>query len=126
MLFFSINCLGETLIFKTTSFSMKQQTNNGSWTEWTDWEKSDMYITMNLETDVVKIFSPQTQVYHITQHVKNYTDSSGGKQAEYKFIDQDGDVGSLRLRIERNNNMQIYIDFADIMWVYNVKKLSDD
>lgn len=125
MLMFSLSSFGETIFFKTTGFAMKQKYSNGVWSNWTDWQDSDMYITMNLETDVVKVFSPETQVYRITEHVRNYTDDSGGKQAEYRFIDQDGDRGSMRLRIEKNGNNQIYIEFADVMWVYNVRRISE-
>lgn len=57
------------------------------------------------------------------KYVRNYTDSSGGKQLEFNFIDQDYDRGVMRLRVERNGNAQIYIDFANVMWVYNVVKL---
>ena len=35
------------------------------------------------------------------------------------------DYGYIRLRIERNGNSQIYIDFADVMWVYNVVRVYD-
>jgi hypothetical protein len=79
-----------------------------------------MLITINLDADVVKVYSPMTQIYRITKYVRTYKDDSGGTQIEYTFIDQDGDRGTLRLRKERNNNTQIYIEFADVMWVYNV------
>lgn len=120
-----ISANSQTHYYRTTEFSYKQLTNNGKWTSWSDWEESDMLVSMNLSNDVVVIFSPQTQRYKITQHVRNYTDTSGGKQAEYKFIDQDGDKGSMRLRVEKNGNYQLYIEFSDIMWVYNIKQISN-
>ena len=119
----SINTYGaEVYIYKTTGFAIKQVVN-GRWTNWTDWQESDMYVTINFDTDVVKIFSPETQVYKITEYVRKYTDESDGQQIEFRFIDQDGDRGSMRLRIERNGNSQIYIEFSDIMWVYNIRRV---
>ena len=119
----SINTYGaEVYIYKTTGFAIKQVVN-GRWTNWTDWQESDMYVTINFDTDVVKIFSPETQVYKITEYVRKYTDESDGQQIEFRFIDQDGDRGSMRLRIERNGNSQIYIEFSDIMWVYNFRRV---
>ena len=123
MVMFSVNAVAADIyIYKTTAFAMKQVVN-GRWTDWSDWEKSDMYVTINMDNDVIKIFSPGTQVYKITDYIRKYTDSSGGEQVEYRFIDQDGDRGALRLRIEKNGNSQLYIDFADVMWVYNVKRV---
>ena len=119
----SINTYGaEVYIYKTTGFAIKQVVN-GRWTNWSDWQESDMYVTINFDTDVVKIFSPETQVYKITEYVRKYTDESDGQQIEFRFIDQDGDRGSMRLRIERNGNSQIYIEFSDIMWVYNIRRV---
>jgi len=52
-----------------------------------------------------------------------YTDESQGKQTKFYVIDQDGDLGYVRLRIEKNGNSQVYIDFNDVMWVYNVRRV---
>lgn len=109
--------------YRTTGFAYKQM-NYGRWSNWSDWEDSDMLITINLSNDVVKIYSPTTQTYRILSHTRNFTDTSGGQQMEFKFIDQDGDRGTMRLRIERNGNSQLYIQFSNIIWVYNVVRTS--
>lgn len=114
----------QTYAYRTTAFAMKQINSYGNWSNWSDWEKSDMLITINLDTDVIKIYSPMTQIYQIIKYVGSYQDSSGGTQVEYKFVDQDDDIGTLRLRKERNGNIQIYVDFSNIMWVYNVVKIN--
>ena len=130
LLFMVVVCLGisvanaQTYFYRTTEFAYKQVNDYGRWTSWSDWEDSDLLITINFTSDVVVIFSPTTQRYKITQYVRNYTDASGGKQVEFKFIDQDGDRGTMRLRIEKNGNSQIYIQFSNVMWVYNVRRTS--
>lgn len=91
---------------------------------WGSWESSNMMITFNLSTDVITIYSPHTQVYRVTSTGEAYTDNDGGKQVPFKVIDQDGDRGTIRLRIEANGNSQIYIDFSNIAWVYNVVRTS--
>jgi hypothetical protein len=96
--------------------------NYGRWNNWTDWESSNVLITINFTTDVVKIYSPKTQIYKIIEFTRRFTDNSGGSQVEFKFIDQDYDRGTMRLRIERNGNSQLYVEFADIIWVYNVRR----
>jgi hypothetical protein len=106
--------------YRTTSFAYKTANDYGRWTNWSDWEDSDMLVMFNLSGDLVKIYSPKTQTYRITKYVRNFTDSSGGKQVEFKFIDQDNDNGTMRLRIETNGNSQIYIQFSNVIWVYNV------
>ncbi len=112
----------QTYKYRTTAYAQKY-VSNGKWTDWTDWQSSDMLMTINFDNDIVKIYSPKTQIYKITEYVRKYTDASGGVQIELNFVDQDFDRGTMRLRIESNGNSQVYIDFADVMWVYNVRRI---
>lgn len=63
--------------------------------------------------------SVETQIYKVLEQVKSPYDSNG-TQVKFRVIDQDYDKGFLRLRVENNGNSQIYVDYADISWVYNV------
>lgn len=110
----------QTYHYNATSFACKVVNSYGSWTNWTDWESCNVPIVMDYDNDVVTIYSNKTQIYKITKYIRKYTDSSGGSQVEFNFVDQDYDRGVMRLRIERNGNSQIYIDFSNVMWVYNV------
>ena len=47
----------------------------------------------------------------------------GGTNVKFYVIDQDYDRGSIRLRVERNGNSQIYVDFSNVAWVYNVVRI---
>ena len=114
----------QTYYYRTTDFAYKQKNSYGNWTNWSNWEDSDLTMSIDMDNDVVKIYSSSMQIYRIIQYVRNYTDESGGNQIEFRFIDQDGDRGTMRLRIEKNGNSQVYIQFADVMWVYNVRRTS--
>lgn len=91
---------------------------------WSDWQSSNMTITINLNTDMIIIYSPRTQIYRVVSAGDAYNDSNGGRQVSFKVIDQDGDRGTIRLRIESNGNSQIYVDFSNVAWVYNVVRTS--
>ena len=116
------DALGQVYTYRTTGYAYKQVNSYGNWTNWSDWQDSDMTMVINFNTDVVTIYSPTTQRYKITKFIRNFTDNSGGKQVEFAFVDQDGDKGHMRLRIETNGNSQVYIEFTNIMWVYNVRR----
>ena len=116
----TITISAQVYTYRTYQYAYKQVNSYGNWTNWSDWQKSDMLMTINFDTDIVKIYSPKVQTYRITEFVRNFTDNSGGKQVELAFVDQDGDRGHMRLRIETNGNSQVYIEFNNIMWVYNV------
>ena len=123
-LFFSMCCCAEDNIryYETTSFSYKKVVN-GEWTDWSEWEDSGMIITLNLTKDIVEILSPKAQIYNITEYNDFYIDKDGGRTAKFSFVDQEGYKGVIRLRIEKNGNSQMYVEYANVMWVYNLIRI---
>lgn len=123
-LLFSFTLISNAQImqFKTTGYYERTHYSWG-WGNWSSKKDSNMNITINLSTDVITIYSPRTQIYYIYQYNGTYTDSDGDTTAEYKFYDQDSDRGTMRLVIRRNGKSQIYIDFANISWAYDVYRL---
>lgn len=112
----------QTYYYKTKQFAIKYKSTYG-WGEWSDWKPSDMKMKIDFDDDIIVIYSQATQVYRVLEDMGSYTDESGGKQQKFWVIDQDEDYGYVRLRIEKNGNSQIYIDFNDVMWVYNVVRV---
>ena len=108
--------------YKTTSFA-EAKIYNGKY-YWGDWQSSDMVLTINLNTDVITIYSLKTQIYKVYKTGDVFTDNKGGRQVTFYVIDQDYDKGTVRLRIESNGNSQVYIDFLNCAWCYNVIRTS--
>lgn len=85
-----------------------------------------MRLCIDIGNDQIIVYSPRTQIYQVYGVYNNgqpYVDDSGGINIKFYVIDQDYDRGSIRLRVERNGNSQIYIDFSNIAWVYNVVRI---
>lgn len=120
MFIFMTSSFSQVINFKATSVAIKEVGY-----KWSDWKKCDILITFNLRTDKVIIYSKSIQIYKVLTQGQSYIDESGGEQVKYDVIDQDDDLGDMRLRVERNGNSQIYIDFADVSWVYNVVRIDD-
>ena len=113
----------ETQLYRATSLAINAYNyNTYQWTGWTDWEKCNINIIFDTDEEMVVIYSNKKQVYRIFAEATAPYDASG-KQIAFKVVDQDNDRGTLRLRVENNGNSQIYIDFADIRWVYNVYRV---
>lgn len=111
-------CNAQVINFKTTAYAEKK----GNYS-WSDWKGSDMYLTMDLNNDRVIIYSPTTQVYQIYSANNPYYDSDGDCHADFKFIDQDGDYGTLTLLQRRSGSSEIYIRFRNVQWCYRVRRL---
>lgn len=124
LLLFSITLISNAQImyFKTTGYYERIHYNSG-WSNWSSRKASNMNISINLSTDVITIYSPRTQIYRIYQHAGTYRNSDGDITAEYKFYDQDNNRGTLRLVVHNAGNSQIYIDFSNISWTYDVYRV---
>ena len=84
-----------------------------------DWTTVNIPIVFNLTTDQIIIYSQRKQTYYIYKYEK-YISNEGRQAVRFYFIDQDSDRGSCRLLIRNDGTSQIYIDFSNISWVYNV------
>lgn len=118
---FSLTLSAQIQKYRTTQFAIASVTNGRY--SWSDWESSNLYLYINLDTDQITIYSTSIQIYQIYSAYNNgnaYLDSEGGKTIKFNVIDQDLDKGTVRLRVDREGNSQVYIDFADVAWVYNV------
>jgi len=121
IIMFGLFCIGavqaQTQWYKATEFAIKFQGY-----EWTDWQSVNINIKFDLSEDIIVVYSKDTQVYKVLEQVASPRDS-GGQQVKFTVIDQDFDRGYLRLRVENSGNSQIYVDFSDVSWVYNVTRI---
>lgn len=109
--------------FRTTGFASKTYNDyTQSWEDWSAVEPSDMRMIINDTYNMVIIYSPKTQIYKITEHTKNFYDSEGDYNMMYKFIDQDGDRGTMKLLMRSNGQCEVYIMFGNVRWVYIVER----
>lgn len=120
--FLSMNA--QTQWYNSQSYAYKQINNYGYWDSWSDWIGCNVNIKIDVDDDWIVIYSNVTQTYLITTYEGTRYEYDGSQQAYFKAIDQDGDRCTIRLRIESNGNSQIYVEFANIMWVYNVRRTS--
>lgn len=102
--------------FKTTEFAIKDE-----FSDWSHWKKSNLTITIDYKRERVIIYSQMPQIYNLIKITSNYNDIYGGKVAEFQFIDQDDDIGIMKIRVDPSGKRQIYIVFNNMQWVYNIK-----
>lgn len=112
----------KSIWFTGYSYAVKYKNNynrNNS-QGWSNFQKCNVDIEFKIDDDVIVIYSNRTQAYAIYENAGTYTDNEGGQQQGYYVLDQDYDKGMIRLRIARDGTSQLYVDFNDVGWVYNV------
>ena len=119
---FSVDGYSQTYAYRAFSAAYKYK-ENGYWHDWTDWQEVSTVITIDYDNDVIRVYAETPQVYVVTNYDGEFTDNSGGQQVQFSVIDQDYDRGKIRLRVEKNGNSQLYVEFADVIFCWNVRKI---
>lgn len=118
-LVFTTTLFAQSEYLKAYEFSYKLLLTDG-WTDWSSWKEVNIDVKIDIDNDKVIIYSEEPQIYRVIKQEEDPYDDRG-TQIKFQIIDQDGDYGHLRFRKQYNGALQIYIDFADIKWVYNLK-----
>lgn len=118
LLLLLISTSGYAQWFKTTAFASATIINDTYY--WGEWEESNVNIHIDAKNEKIIIYSPVIQIYTIYYDAGKYTDNLGGSNWEFYAIDADGDKCHIRLRAKKEGTSQLYVDFADVAWVYNI------
>lgn len=114
-----IKCKADAISIKT------KNEYTDMWSDWSKWETVDILITIDPNNDRIKVFSKKDQVYDIIKSYGESYDNDGDKTIKWQCVNEDGLKCTVRLvkLISQGGKSQLYIDFADMMWVYNIYKL---
>ena len=107
---------------RTIKFYTSEKTSYG-WTNWSNPENSNMLVQIDFANDLVYIESPIRQLYKIVTITKQGYDNDCNYITEFRFYDQDGDMGTMRIVGRRDGRSQIYIILGNVRWCYDVVKL---
>ena len=118
----SFESLAQNYKYMSTDFAYKVLKSNGYWSEWSDWEDSHCLININLDREEVNIYSDEPQEFTIYDSSNTKLDANGGKQLKLKCVDSDGLRCVVRLRVQSDGQMQLYVDYNDLMYVYCIEE----
>jgi len=126
LIILSLNTFSQVTKYKSTSFSFKTKNENTlRWSKWSEPESAEILITIDLTSDRIKIFSEEEQVYDIIQYYKMTTDVDDDETLKFQCVNEDGLKCFVRFVIlkSQNGRKQLYVDFADMSWMYNIYKM---
>lgn len=115
----TLNVNAESFTYQCTSYAIAN-VRNGNYT-WGDWQSSNAQILVDTTEGYVYINTTLQQLYRIVSYKDPYNDANGGRSMDLKVIDvSDNTRGTISVRHEANGNMQLYVRFANVSWVYNI------
>lgn len=121
LLAFTISIQADILKLKTTSSSFKTYYPlTQTWSNWSEWKECSILVVINTETDIIKIYSKETQDYDIIKYGAEESDGEGGIVRTLYCVNENGARCNIRFRSTAANDYQLYIDFNDAIIAYNL------
>lgn len=121
-----LTCVGafgaDVMKFQATQLAYKVQGSNGAWEEWSDWEDCDYLVVLNFDKDRIQIYTSSPIRLDIYKYGDTESQSDGGNITTLSCVDEDGDECEVRVRFQEDGQMQLYIDYATVMVVYNLSE----
>lgn len=121
VMFLCANILNAEVI-KMTAYELSYKSYESyGWSDWSSWEDCNILVVINVDMDRITIYSKQTQEFDIIAAEDPYVDSDGDDVIKFTCVDADGLKCGIRFIGRSNGSAQLYCDYNDFMYVYNVR-----
>lgn len=113
---------GQVYKLRTTSFAFKIKVNDYQWSDWSEWEESSLLVVIDINKHRFTIYSEETQVYDVAGYEGKTTDSDGNYIWTFYCVNEDGLPCKVHIIQwnSQNGRGQLYVDFNDVKWVYDL------
>ena len=107
--------------FKSSSVSFTDKKSDGSWNEWSDFVNANVLITLDAKKDLIVINSAEVQSFKILSYGE-IEDNEEVNIVPFECIDNKFSKCNLFIitKKKENNRMQIYINYNEVKFVYNI------
>ena len=108
--------------YQAYCFSYTYKDDNGGWSGWSDWEDSNRQIVFNMDENIIVVYSDIIQKYDIDEYEVIDEVEFGGTSVAFECVDNRGFQCRVRLWSKIDGNLQLYVVYGDMMWVYGIRK----
>ncbi|MGL2965452.1 hypothetical protein [Flavobacterium sp. XGLA_31] len=107
--------------FKTSSVSFTDKKEDGSWNEWSEFVPANVLITLDPKKDLILVNSAEVQSFKIKAYGE-IQDTDEVNIVPFECMDNKFSKCTIFIitKKKENNRMQIYINYNEVKFVYNV------
>jgi hypothetical protein len=119
---FSIpNTVAQPIRFKSSSVSFTDKKSDGNWNEWSEFVNANVLITLDAKKDLILINSNEVQSFKIKAYGE-IEDNEEVNIVPFECVDNKFSKCNIFIitKKKENNRMQIYINYNEVKFVYNI------
>ena len=103
-----------------TNFMSYKILKDSVWQDWSDWRECYIEIVWDTDSNSITLHSKNTEkVFKIDPSFRKIEDDNSITTL-YTVLKSENNCLGIRFRIQRDGVKQIYIDYEDIVYVYNL------
>ena len=114
LMFLSVNMCSQTLY--TDYVSTMSLISKDKWSDWSEWESCYYKVIIDLDSNIIIINGSK---YIIDKYIETISDDNS-KTTKYAVINYDNKSCFIRVREQKDGVKQLYIDYDNIIYVYNL------
>jgi hypothetical protein len=113
--------VAQPIRFKTSSVSYTDKKTDGSWNEWSDFVDANVLITLDAKKDLIVVNSAEVQSFKISAYGE-IEDTAEVNIVPFDCVDNKFSKCKIFIitKKKENNRMQIYINYNEVKFVYNI------
>lgn len=113
LMFLSVNMYSQTFY---TNYVSTMSLIKDKWTDWSEWKSCYYKVIIDLDSNTIIINNSK---YTIDKYIETVSDGNS-KTTKYAVITYDNRSCFIRMREQKDNVKQLYIDYDNIIYVYNL------
>lgn len=122
LFFICISTNAQVLKFRTTALSTNVTKENGGWKGWSEFEDSNLLVTVNLDVQRITIYADKTQNFDITDFDELKKDEDGDDVFTFYCVDNEGRNCRIKFYTlhSQNGGRQMYIYYDSLAFLFNI------
>lgn len=120
IMLFAISATSEVYNFQAKGFSERIENNDGSMSDWTEWNSSSVRINYDDDKDKIKIYSNETLDFDVYE-IQREMDDNGGNVIALSCVDDEGLKCTIDIRNAVSGGIQLYVRYANFVVAYEVE-----
>ena len=119
LLVFTSNANSREVCYYSNFTSYKMLINN-NWTDWTNWREYYVEIIFNTDSNTITIYDEDIEKVYKTHPIYEKSEDSNSTTIKYKVVESKNNCLYIRFRNQHDGVKQLYLDYKDLVYVYNL------
>ena len=103
-----------------SNFTSYKRLVDNSWTDWTDWREYYVEIVFDIDSSTITIYDADIEKVYKIHPIYEKSEDCNSIIIKYKVVESENNCLYIRFRNQYNGVKQLYLDYKDLVYVYNL------